>query len=101
MKSNFLHVMKKVSLVRILSNCYKMSFDRYKVDDLIEEHGHKVLRLPPYHCHFNPIELVWSQAKRYYNSNIGRNGFGKEAVKKMWEESLEQVCSFCPVTTKQ
>jgi hypothetical protein len=73
-----------------------MSFDRYKVDDLIKEHGHKVLRLPPYNCHFNPIELVWSQAKRYYNSNIGRNGFGMEAVKKMWEESLEQGLFFLP-----
>jgi transposase len=58
-----------------------MFFDWYKVDDLIEEHGHKVVRLPLYHCHFNPIELGWSQAERYYNSNIGQNGFGMEAVK--------------------
>jgi hypothetical protein len=63
--------MKEVRLVRILSRCYTMFFDRYKVGDLTEEHGYKVLRLPPYQCHFNPIELGWSQAKRYYNSNIG------------------------------
>ena len=25
--------------------------------------GHKVLRLPPYHCIFNPIELIWHQLK--------------------------------------
>jgi hypothetical protein len=55
-------------------------FDRFKIDELIEEHGHTILQLSPYHCHFNPIELVWSQAKRYYNSNIGRNGFGMEAI---------------------
>lgn len=58
------------------------------MDELIKEHGHKVLWLLPYHCHFNSTELVWLQAKRYNNSNIGRNGFGKEVVNKMWEESL-------------
>lgn len=36
----------------------------YFIDDLLKEHGHEVLRLPPYHCHLNPIELVWSQVKR-------------------------------------
>jgi hypothetical protein len=54
-----------------------------------------------YQCHFNPVELLWSQAKRYYSSNIGQNGFGTEAVKMMWEESLEQACYFCSVTSKQ
>jgi hypothetical protein len=47
---------------------------------------------PPYYCHLNPTELVWSQTKRYYNSSIGQYGFGMEAVKKMWEQLLEQVC---------
>jgi transposase len=51
-------------------------FLRFKIDEFIEEHGHKVLCLPPYHCYFNPTECVWSQAKRYYNSNIGRDWFG-------------------------
>jgi hypothetical protein len=45
--------------------------------------------------------MVWLQPKRYYNSNIGQNVFEMEAMKKMWEESLEQACSFCSVTTKQ
>ena len=31
---------------------------RYKVDDLIRDHGHEVLRLPPYHCDLNPIERI-------------------------------------------
>lgn len=25
--------------------------------------GHTVLRLPPYHCMFNPIEHIWRQLK--------------------------------------
>ena len=30
---------------------------RYKVDDIIKEAGHEVLRLPPYHCDLNPIGI--------------------------------------------
>jgi len=35
----------------------------YTVDQLIREHGHEVLRLPPYHPDCNAIELIWSQLK--------------------------------------
>ena len=35
----------------------------YRIDCLIMENGHRVLRLPPYHCDLNPIELIWSQVK--------------------------------------
>ena len=31
---------------------------RYVVDELIMEHGHLSLRLPPYHPELNPIEVV-------------------------------------------
>jgi transposase len=35
----------------------------YVIDDIIRQHGHEILRLPPYHPDFNPIELIWSQLK--------------------------------------
>ena len=31
---------------------------RYVFHELVSEHGHKVLRLPPRHCKLNPIEMV-------------------------------------------
>lgn len=31
----------------------------YEIDTILEEHGHKVQRLPPYHCDLNPIEIIW------------------------------------------
>lgn len=34
------------------------------VDEYLKNLGHEVLRLPPYYCIFNPIEMVWSQVKR-------------------------------------
>lgn len=64
---------------------------QYKVDNIIHEHGHQVLRLPPYHCEFNPIELVWGICKNYYDRHIGRNGYSDEAVREMWNEALEKV----------
>ena len=35
------------------------------LDGLAAEKGHQVLRLPAYHCDLNPIELIWSQLKRF------------------------------------
>ena len=35
----------------------------YVLDNLAREAGHDVIRLPPYHCDLNPIELIWAQMK--------------------------------------
>lgn len=35
----------------------------YYVDNRAKEAGHTILRLPPYHCIFNSIELIWAQLK--------------------------------------
>lgn len=37
------------------------SFKRYELDEITSSMGHKVIRLPPYHCQYNPIELIWAQ----------------------------------------
>ena len=36
---------------------------QYKVDLIANEFGFEVLRLPPYHCVLNPIEMAWNQMK--------------------------------------
>ncbi|XP_045174542.2 uncharacterized protein LOC123535853 [Mercenaria mercenaria] len=43
---------------------YKPKEKVYRIDSLIKERGHEVLRLPPYHCEFNPIELIWANLKK-------------------------------------
>ncbi|XP_073962915.1 uncharacterized protein [Choristoneura fumiferana] len=44
----------------------------YKTEELLNENGHEVLKLPPYHCDLNPIEMIWSLAKRRVASrNMG------------------------------
>ncbi|XP_072398350.1 uncharacterized protein [Diabrotica undecimpunctata] len=37
---------------------------QYIVNTIAIQHGHNVLRLPPYFCIFNPIELIWGQVKK-------------------------------------
>jgi transposase len=35
----------------------------YELDELAANKGHRVIRLPPYHCQFNAIELIWANVK--------------------------------------
>ncbi|XP_047998733.1 uncharacterized protein LOC125236081 [Leguminivora glycinivorella] len=37
--------------------------NKMAVDELAAAHNVTILRLPPYHCELNPIELVWAQVK--------------------------------------
>lgn len=61
---------------------------KYYIDTIAKEAGHRVVRLPPYHCQYNPIELVWAQVKRYI---AGKNNYKLADLKLLVKESLEQV----------
>ncbi|CAH1110158.1 unnamed protein product [Psylliodes chrysocephalus] len=64
----------------------------YRLDRLALLHGDGVLRLPPYHCQFNPIELVWSECKRYYDAKItSAEHITADTVISVWNESLQQI----------
>ncbi|TKR60393.1 hypothetical protein L596_027648 [Steinernema carpocapsae] len=52
-----------LGLVEILIGGRKEDFEVRTVDEILKAAGIKVLRLPPYHCEFNPIELVWGWIK--------------------------------------
>ncbi|XP_077497999.1 uncharacterized protein LOC144108701 [Amblyomma americanum] len=61
----------------------------YRIDTLTATHGYEMLRLPPYHCEFNPIELVWSQVKGCIAT--GNNCFTLAEVEKLLPEALASV----------
>jgi len=42
---------------------------KYVIDELVKANNHTVLRLPPYHCELNPIELAWSSVKNHVRMN--------------------------------
>lgn len=35
-------------------------YNKYLIDEIARNNGIEILRLPPYHCKLNPIELVWA-----------------------------------------
>ena len=37
----------------------------YVIDEIAKASGHKVKKLPPYHCELNPIEMALAQVKGY------------------------------------
>lgn len=36
---------------------------KYKLNELTFQMGQEVVRFPPYHCQYNPIELIWAKVK--------------------------------------
>ncbi|KAJ8912809.1 hypothetical protein NQ315_014392 [Exocentrus adspersus] len=65
--------------------------DRYVIDDLLRKHGHEVLRLPPYHCEFNAIDLIWAKAKGDYNDNIGRDEALEFCNEEVWYKCVRHT----------
>lgn len=63
----------------------------YVVDALANEYGHKVLRLPPYHCQYNAIEMVWGISKNFYNDHITLTKCKDEDVLSVWKNALAFV----------
>ncbi|CAK1586058.1 unnamed protein product [Parnassius mnemosyne] len=41
----------------------KDRFKTFSIDKIFKEHGHDVLRLPPYYPDLNPIEMAWAAIK--------------------------------------
>ena len=64
----------------------------YKIDSIIREHGHEILRLLPYHCELNPIELIWSQINGYVARQ--NNFFMLKSVVKLVEDAIAQISTF-------
>ncbi|XP_068232177.1 uncharacterized protein [Palaemon carinicauda] len=60
----------------------------YVTDKMACENGHRIVRLPPYHCQYNPIELIWGQVKKYVAK---KNDFKMANLKSLLQEVLQQV----------
>jgi len=67
----------------------KPQFNEYVIDELAKSADKTVLRLPPYHCELNPIEMAWASVKNYVKMN--NSTFKMNDVKKLLEEGVERV----------
>lgn len=54
--------MKKGQLLERV-NSANPRFPVYEIEELAKSHGHEIIHLPLFHCHFNSVELIWSQVK--------------------------------------
>lgn len=63
--------------------------DKYVIDDYAKDNNKIVLRLPPYHCELNPIELAWSSVKSYVRTH--NSTFKLKDVKELLERGVEHV----------
>lgn len=43
---------------------HKESFKEYKIDNLLRNNSHSILRLPPFHPELNPIRQIWPLLKQ-------------------------------------
>lgn len=61
----------------------------YVIDNLAKDAGHTVLRLPPYHCEFNPIELAWAMVKGYVKRE--NTTFKIDDTRQLLNTAIERV----------
>ena len=85
----FTHNMTKVQLWSVIKplihgeqKCYVV-----RVDELLQSHGHQILRLPAYHCQYNAIGAF---SKNYYNKHIKGSQHTENKVTKVWKEGLDR-----------
>jgi transposase len=55
--------MLKIQLYHLIK-AHKPLHKNFSIDNIMAAHGHAVLRLPPHHPDFNPIEPVWADVKQ-------------------------------------
>ncbi|XP_060878988.1 uncharacterized protein LOC132951224 isoform X2 [Metopolophium dirhodum] len=63
--------------------------DKYVIDELAKQYDCIILRLPPYHCELNAIELAWPLVKNYVSMN--NTTFKLADVKQLLIEGAERV----------
>ncbi|XP_047035473.1 uncharacterized protein LOC124641450 [Helicoverpa zea] len=63
----------------------------FKIDEFIRSHGHVVVRLPPYMCDLNPIELAWAKVKRIVRHHNVTSDLSLKRLKEVTELAISQV----------
>lgn len=78
----------KAELLEMAKNLSSNLGKRYSIDAIASEAGHKVIRLPPYHCQYNPIELIWANIKTFVSH---RNQFKMSELQTLTHEAIRSI----------
>nr|CAH7762195.1 unnamed protein product [Callosobruchus chinensis] len=68
---------------------HRHKYNLNTVDEMAKKQNKTVLRLPPYHCELNPIDLIWANIKQYVASN--NTTFKFCDAKKMFHVAVDRV----------
>lgn len=79
----------KPALYRIIQAHKTQEQPTYRVDQHLSDHGHEVVRLPPYHCELNPIELIWGDLKQFVAQN--NTTFKKADVEELIQRGFQRI----------
>ncbi|KAJ8894893.1 hypothetical protein PR048_000200 [Dryococelus australis] len=85
---DFVYGMLKKELLNIV-NQHKLACNEFAVDEMARDAGKCVLRIPPYHCELNPIELVWGRIKGFVAAKNG--SYKLSDIKVLLEEAIQAV----------
>jgi transcriptional regulator NrdR family protein len=81
---------RKATLYKII-NSMKPKQRTFRVDKLLESHGHSVVRLPPYMCDMSPIELAWAKLKRHVRSRKTTGDISTKRIEELVMEGLNDI----------
>lgn len=82
------HPVVKIDLLKKVRKL-KKQYDKYVIDEYAIDNQKLVLRLPPYHCELNPIELAWASVKSYVRTH--NTTFKLKDVLALLEKGVENV----------
>jgi len=71
---------------------------QFKLDQIVKDYGHTILRTPPYHPELQPIETCWAVVKNHCrdNSDFTMKGLRKELAigfNKVTNETCQKIIS--------
>ena len=81
----------------MLCKIYRATNTSKVIDNIAKRYGHEVLRLPPYHCDLNAVELIWADEKNF----VARENeeMTLESVEKLFRkrraEITAEMCKKC------
>ncbi|XP_068625066.1 uncharacterized protein [Battus philenor] len=82
--------MLKRELLNVVKN-HKEQYEAYIIDELAKQNNKIVLRIPPYHCDLNPIELIWVKVKEYIANN--RKTCELSDIKQLLNQGVSKITS--------
>jgi transposase len=82
--------MRKFTLFSLVAKIYPKE-KVYHIDMLFAAHCHTVIRLPPYMCDLNPIELAWHRIKDYVRSHYTAGDMSLTRLQELVQEAIKGV----------